>query len=193
METPRSVGPPGAREDTFNPRCGVITLTQDSLQRITCAFLEAVGAGAGEGWELRVAALTQVPCNGGEFVMVQKIMLALWGSLSPQASKAWPPRLAEDWPHQALLPLPGRPGLDAVLAPPGNSRAPREGSSGGCSLASHCWLAGRRWAGRLNITLKINEEAFQPLLDYSFIELYKFQLAGPWAISNTQPVAHFMA
>lgn len=80
-----------------------------------------------------------------------------------------------------------------MLAPPRNPKAPRESFLVAAAWPPTAgWQAGG-WAGRRNITLKMNEEAFQPLLDYSFIELYKFQLADPWAISDTQPVAHFMA
>lgn len=73
-------------------------------------------------------------------------MLGLRGPLSPQASKAWLSWLAGDWPHQALLPLPGHPGLGAVLAPLLGTLTGRP--SGGCCLASHCWLAGRRVGGQ---------------------------------------------
>lgn len=36
------------------------------------------------------------------------------------------------------------------------------------------------------------KKSFRPYWIIVFIELYKFQLADPWAISDTQPMAHFM-
>lgn len=72
-------------------------------------------------------------------------------------------------PHQALhCHFPGHPALDSVLATLGTLW-----SLGKALLLAALWppAAGWRaggWAGRQNITPKINEEEFQALLDYSF-------------------------
>lgn len=55
-----------------------------------------------------------------------------------------------------------------MLATPSTSVAPKKALLVAAFwLFTAGWQAGG-WAGRRNITLKINEEEFQPLLDYSF-------------------------
>lgn len=76
-----------------------------------------------------------------------------------------------DWVG-AALPRPStlpHPGLDSVLATLGNSVTPPKESPLVAAPwpPTAGWQAGG-WAGRQNITPKINEEDFQPLLDYSF-------------------------
>lgn len=87
--------------------------------------------------------------------MVQQMMLEQWGSSSLSSLKSTTTR-AGGWhwamgrPDQqgSLFPLSGLPSLRYRAGHLGNAVAPRGGPLGDCSLASDCWLAGRRVGGQ---------------------------------------------